>query len=207
MSSPDSNPLDFLYSDDKDYNPAPMYDAWAAQYEDDLRAIGYAAPTRCAEALAAADPTLSGPVVDLGCGSGLSGAALAAVGFTVIDGYDFSEGMLALAREKGCYRDVVYKDLSQPNAVPDRGYKHAVLVGVLSPAHAPPEALIAALALLPKDGCVVFTLNDDALKYPEYVDCVTGLIEGGTVELVSDTYGPHLPARGVQAKVYVLKKT
>ena len=68
------------------------------------------------EALARANPGLESPVVDLGCGTGLSGEALRAAGFADVDGYDFSEGMLALARKKNCYREIINTDLSQPGA-------------------------------------------------------------------------------------------
>ena len=206
MTDKDQNPLDVFYSEDKDVDTAGLYDAWAVRYEQDLRDVGYAAPMRCAEALAAADPSLTGPVADLGCGSGLSGEALAAVGFTEIDGYDFSEGMLALARAKNCYRDIVFADLSQEGVVPDRGYRHATLIGVLHPSHAPPQALSGALALLSAGGCVVFTINDETLNHPEYEKYVDGLVTSEAIEIVSRDYGPHLPARGVGAKVYVVRK-
>ena len=155
----------------------------------------------------ARDPGLASPVVDLGCGTGLSGEALRAAGFTLIDGYDFSDGMLALAREKNCYREVISADLSRDNAVPDRGYRHAALVGVLHHSHAPPEAISSALGLLPRGGCVVFTLNDETLRFPEYTGYIDDLVTSGAVEIESMAYGPHLPARGVGARVYVLRKT
>ena len=89
---------------------------------------------------------------------------------------------------------------------PDKGYQHAVLVGVLHHSHAPPGAISGALKLLPAGGCVVFTLNDETLRFPEYTDYIDGLVSRGEVEIVSMAYGPHLPARGVQARVYVLRK-
>lgn len=132
--------------------------------------------------------------------------AFKAAGFAQIDGYDFSDGMLALARKKNCYREIVHTDLSQPNAVPDKGYCHAALVGVLHHSHAPPEAISGALALLPKGGCVVFTLNDETLRFPEYTDYIDALVTAGEVEIASMEYGPHLPTRDVGARVYVLRK-
>lgn len=202
----DENPLDALYTEGAVTDTAGLYDNWAEKYEADLKAIGYAAADRCATALAKADPSLTSPVVDLGCGTGLSGEALKAQGFAEIDGYDFSDGMLALARAKKCYREIVHTDLSKPNAVPDKGYRHAALVGVLHHTHAPPEAISGALALLPAGGCVVFTLNDETLRFPEYTDYIEHLVSAGAVEIVSDEYGPHLPDRDVGARVYVLRK-
>ena len=204
--SDEENPLDALYTEGAVTDTAGLYDNWSEKYEADLKAAGYAAADRCAAALANADPGLSSPVVDLGCGTGLSGEALKAAGFTEIDGYDFSEGMLALARKKNCYRDIVFTDLTQANAVPDRGYRNAALVGVLHHTHAPPEAISGALALLPKGGCVVFTLNDETLRFPEYTDYIDGLVSKDEAEVASVEYGPHLPARDIRAKVYVLRK-
>lgn len=204
--SGDENPLDAIYTEGAVADTAGLYDDWSEKYEADLKAIGYAAADRCAAALANADPSRASPVVDLGCGTGLSGVAFKAAGFAQIDGYDFSDGMLALARQKNCYREIVHTDLSQPYAVPDKGYRHAALVGVLHHSHAPPEAISGALALLPKGGCVVFTLNDETLRFPEYTDYIDALVTAGEVEIASMEHGPHLPTRDVGARVYVLRK-
>ena len=149
---------------------------------------------------------LSSPILDLGCGTGLSGEALQGVGFKEIDGYDFSEGMLALARKKDCYRELFRVDLAQPDSIQDRGYRHAVLAGVLHHTHAPPETLAQTLARLPQEGCIVFSLNDETLRFPEYTDYISHLVESGQVSVVSEEYGPHLPGRDVGARVYVLRK-
>lgn len=200
------NPLDAVYTEGAVTDAAELYDNWAEEYEADLRAVGYAAAGRCASALASADPMLSSPILDLGCGTGLSGEALQGVGFKEIDGYDFSEGMLALARKKDCYRELFRVDLAQPDSIPDRGYRDAVLAGVLHHTHAPPETLAQTLARLPQEGCIVFSLNDETLRFPEYTDYISHLVESGQVAVVSEEYGPHLPGRDVGARVYVLRK-
>ena len=201
----ENNPLDALYTEGAVTDTAALYDDWSEKYEADLEAIGYAAADRCAAALAEADPERKSPVVDLGCGTGLSGVALKAAGFETIDGYDFSEGMLDLARRKNCYRQVVHTDLSQPDSVPRKGYQHAALVGVLHHSHAPPEAMSGALALVPASGCIVFTLNDETLRFPDYTDYIEQLVSSANVEIAAMEYGPHLPARDVGARVYVLR--
>ncbi len=53
-----------------------------------------------AAALAALVGDLDAPLLDLGCGTGLSGEAFMSAGFSVIDGTDFSETMIAVARNK-----------------------------------------------------------------------------------------------------------
>lgn len=74
------------------------YDAWADSYDAEIAENGYATPARCAAALAATGLGRSAAILDLGCGTGLSGVALAAEGFTVIDGTDLSPGMLKRPR-------------------------------------------------------------------------------------------------------------
>ncbi len=54
-------------------------------------------PARCVEALARFVP-LDQPVLDVGCGTGLSGAALAAGGFVDVSGQDVNQAMLDVAR-------------------------------------------------------------------------------------------------------------
>lgn len=61
------------------------YDAWAKDYDADLDAWAYEAPVRVAEQLRALVPGAA-VVLDAGCGTGLAGRALAAAGFSTIDG-------------------------------------------------------------------------------------------------------------------------
>jgi hypothetical protein len=39
-----------------------------------------------------------------------------------------------------------------------------------------------------------------------YSDYIAGLVSSGEVEIASEEYGTHLPARNVGARVYVLRK-
>ena len=59
-----------------------LYNEWAETYDAELGEGGYATPARLAAALGAAEANRDAPVLDFGCGTGLSGAALAAAGFT-----------------------------------------------------------------------------------------------------------------------------
>lgn len=183
-----------------------LYDEWAASYDEELRAAGYASPARTAAAMAAAVADKAAPLLDLGCGTGLSGEALRAAGFTAIDGTDFSVEMLAVAETKGLYRRLTKGDLNTPIPARPGDYANAAAVGVFSPTHAPAEMIDAVTDLLPPGGCFGFSLNDHALAEPAYEKRIDGLVEAGTVEVVSDTYGDHLPQIGLKAKIYVLRK-
>jgi SAM-dependent methyltransferase len=54
----------------------------------------------------------SGEVADLGCGTGRTGAWLAERGITTIDGVDLTPEMLARARERGVYRELIEADVA-----------------------------------------------------------------------------------------------
>ncbi len=183
-----------------------LYDEWGASYDEELRAAGYASPARTAAAMAEAVADKAAPLLDLGCGTGMSGEALRAAGFTVIDGTDFSAEMLAAAETKGVYRKLTKGDLNTPIPARAGDYANAAAVGVFSPTHAPPEMIDAVMALLPPGGCFGFSLNDHALAEPAYEERIGALVEADSVEVVSDAYGDHLPQIGLKAKIYVLRK-
>lgn len=185
---------------------AAHYAKFAKDYEAAMASNGYITPKRCAEALAGAGADKTQPVLDVGCGSGLSGLALRAEGFATLDGTDYSEEMLAEARPKGIYRTLWQGDLSEP--IPDRAeaYDAAVAAGVISPAHAPAQAIDNILSMLTQGGLFAFSLNDHALKDHSYEGRVHTLVDSGHADLVFREYGEHMPGQDLKAWVYVLKK-
>ncbi|MGG7566345.1 class I SAM-dependent DNA methyltransferase [Rhodovulum sp. DZ06] len=183
-----------------------LYADWAEGYEAEMRENGYAAPARCAEALARVMTDTSAPVLDLGCGTGLSGAALIEAGFSVVDGTDFSSEMLEVARRKGIYRNLMQGDLENPLQAEKGDYSAISAIGVFSPGHAPAELIDQAVALLPRGGCMVFTLNDHALADGSYTGRVRELVDTGWAMLRVKEKGPHMPGAGIEAEVYVLQK-
>ncbi|MEO1291641.1 MAG: methyltransferase domain-containing protein [Pseudomonadota bacterium] len=183
-----------------------FYDEWAKTYEAELAKAGYVTPRRCAEALAQLDPSRSGPVADLGCGTGLAGLALRAVGFEPVDGLDFSAGMLDQARAHGCYRHLVQGDMSEPLALPEPHYAHAVASGVLVPGHAPAIAIRHSFATVKPGGFFVWTLNDKAAADPSYRVTSDALVDEGLAEQVFEEHGDHVPGIGLKASVIALRK-
>lgn len=183
-----------------------FYDRWADDYDAEIAENGYVTPQRCAAALARFAGNKSAPVMDLACGTGLSGLALRAAGFLVIDGFDLSEGMLAKARARGIYRNLATADLSQPLEMPEGVYHNAAAIGCVSPEYMPPTVLDEILSKLPPGGCLSFSVNDHAAEDGSIVGRIMELTDCGAAELVFREHGDHLPQIGLNATVYVLRK-
>jgi predicted TPR repeat methyltransferase len=199
--------LDNAYTVETPDQTKAFYNDWAETYEAEIKANGYATPTRCAAALAALAPDNSVPVLDLGCGTGLSGEALRAAGFSTIDGTDFSEEMLAHAEGKpGLYRKLTRGDLNRPLPAEPGQYTHVAAIGVFSPSHAPAAMIDRVLEVLPAGGLFTFSLNDHTLEDPSFEARVTAVAAAGTAEVVFREYGAHLPGHGLKALIYVLRK-
>lgn len=177
------------------------YDDWAETYEAELAENGYATPGRCAAALKDAGCRPDAALLDMGCGTGLSGAAFAAEGFTAIDGCDLSPGMLAEAERRG-----VYRRLMTPATLPDRLYDAVAAVGVIGVGAAPPDLMDTCLAHLRTGGLMVFSFNDHALEVAEYPAKLKAVTDAGTARILSQDRGPHLPGIGINSVVYVLEK-
>ena len=183
-----------------------LYSEWARTYDEELTANGYASPARTAAAMSAAVSDKSQPILDIGCGTGLSGLALQEAGFTHIDGTDFSAEMLALAEEKAIYRQLMQGSVEAPiPAAPDQ-YSNIAAVGIFSPGHAPASMINDVMALLPRGGCFGFSINDHGLEDSSYRESIAALANAGTATTVFEEYGDHLPGIGLNSVVIVLRK-
>ena len=91
--------------------------------------------------MAAACPDRAAEVLDIGCGTGLVAEELAARGFSAIDGLDASPRMLAEARAKGLYRNLVEGDVRARGTIEPGRYDAVIAVGVFGAGHLGPEDL------------------------------------------------------------------
>ncbi len=196
--------FDHAYGLETAEETAAHYARFAATYETSMRENGYATPARCAALMRDAGVETKTPVLDIGCGTGLSGEALRSAGYEVMDGTDFSAEMLTVARSKGLYRLLVQGGL---DALPEAArYGGANAAGVFSPGHAPASLIDDVLERLEPGGVFVFSLNDHAVAQGDYEGRVHELLDTGSADLLSREYGEHMPGQGVQAWVLALRK-
>lgn len=200
------NFLDRAYADVTTDTSNDIYNAWAKTYEAEVAENGYATPARVAEALAKHVTDRAAPVLDFGCGTGLSGLALQLAGFSTLDGMDPSTEMLALARAKGTYRDLSLIDISDPAPIPEGIYPAITCIGVIGSGAAPASTFDIVLNALPKGGLLGVSLNDHALDEKLYERAMCSWLDCGAARLLFKDYGPHLPARDIKSNVYIIEK-
>ncbi|MEL6914987.1 MAG: methyltransferase domain-containing protein [Pseudomonadota bacterium] len=186
-----------------------IYAEWAKTYEADVQGMAYATPARIAEAIRP-HVTPRDPILDFGCGTGLSGLALAQQGYEIIDGTDISEPMLEHAYEKqhdgrDVYRNVWLGSPGRVDAVPG-DYACIVATGVISLGAAPPEMLRVLLDNLGPEGILAFSYNDPTLEDAAYMDALAEVLEDGTARQLSRQHGPHLSEKVIGSDVIVLRR-
>ena len=181
------------------------YTQWAASYDDELTRQGYQTPRRCAEALRRL-VAFDAAVLDIGCGTGLSGAALAAAGFTDLAGTDVNTEMLDVARVAGLYRDTWVTDIEDPFPFALGTYDAISAVGVIGLGAAPASLLRLSLEALATGGHMVFSYNEHALKVPEFTDSLTDVVSSGLAEQEFTEHGIHIKGLGSMSTVFVLRR-
>ena len=184
-----------------------IYANWADNYDADVAKWGYATPARIALALRKCGANVEKPVLDFGCGTGLSGMALKSVGFDVIDGTDISPEMLQKAEARGVYRQVWIGTPGSLGHIKRGDYSIISATGVVSLGAAPPETLDLLIDALGAGGLLAFSYNESTLADRAYTDKLDIAVLAPDIELVLEEDGPHLPAKNMSSIVYVLQKT
>ena len=182
------------------------YEAWAETYDEEITENDYAQPRRCADALAQYSISSEINVLDIGCGSGLSGVALSSSGFKNIDGCDFSPAMLEKAKNTDVYQKLFLADINQELNIEAEAYDAVSAVGVLAFAHIKTESLRQMLRIIKSEGLLVIGLNEHYWEGDSVGEKIRSLAEEGEAELLFEEYGEHLPGADIGGWVAVLRK-
>jgi len=139
-----------------------VYGDWAKTYDETLTSLGYRSPWLVASIIAARISDKTAPILDVGCGTGMSGQSLSNYGFETIDGIDLSPEMLEQARAKDIYRTLTPVDLTRPIDMEDGLYGAAVSVGTFTVGHVKPDCIPEILRLIRPRGLFALTVRTDA---------------------------------------------
>jgi hypothetical protein len=168
--------------------------------------LGCRSPQVAVEGLAGALTELKidpGEVVllDLGAGTGLVGELASRVGVSTIIGFDaLPAARAACLRDRpGVYRDYLVGDLAagEPGLLAAiRRHRPTALIsaGAMGGTHAPPPALANAMAPLPEDAPVVFTIDERWMHTDApggYRTAVKRLLDSGELRLLRRSRFQH----------------
>ncbi len=162
------------------------YDVWAADYDTDLGDLRWSAPQACADRCSQfAQPNAE--ILDAGCGTGLVGVALAAIGHTRLVGFDLSGGMLERSAARGVYAELHQGSLLDRLPFVDDRFGSVVSVGVFTHGHVDGSAFAELARVTTPGGHVSITFRDDSLDDLGYRAEQQRLIDDGTWEIVEVT--------------------
>jgi predicted TPR repeat methyltransferase len=155
--------LDMVYSAKTPAELAVAYAAWAATYDSETASLGYSLPFVIAAWVARYVPAGEGPLLDAGCGTGLSGPSLNALGYDDIAGLDLSSDMLKIAGSRSAYNELKQAALGGPLPWPDGHFRAFFSTGVFTISHAPASGLHELARITSKGGHAIFTVRDQVL--------------------------------------------
>lgn len=196
-----------LAYDLEDHEVKGFYADWASTYDTELiDGKGYVMPRRCSEALARHVPLRTSSILDVGCGTGLLATRLQRLGYSLIDGFDYSPEMLAEAERTGLYRTLEIADVNDHLPSRDASYDAVAAVGVFSFGHVHPDALDEMSRVIRPGGILVVGVNEVFVDEGSFIDKMDRLIQAEKLTLLEREYGDHVQQSGVNGWVYVARK-
>jgi len=183
-----------------------LYARWAATYESDFVTVTkYVIPDRVADVFADAAGQLDGPLLDVGCGTGLVAAALvrragSEAADWVIDGVDISPQMLAVSAAKtrpdgkSLYRHLFEADLTGPVDFAHASYAGVVSAGTFTHGHLGPAALGAVIRCGRPGALFAIGINAEHFAAMGFAERLDEELDAGRIDdLDSKTVEMYLP--------------
>ena len=207
----EQNKVQWIYSSKDNGELEERYDAWATEYDADLeRDFGWDGHILGVD-LFTKYVTSDAKVIDVGVGTGLVGEELRKRGFSLIDGFDLSEGMLAEARNRGMYKDLRKGVLGEPLSYPDGAYDAAIATGVFSVGHGPATGWDEVARIVRPNGYFVLTMRPDIFEASGFKAKEDALTASGKWKLVEATDARAMLPKGEpdiahQLRVYQILK-
>lgn len=203
-----SEGLEKVYAASGTEELAQAYALWSNDYDRETLALGYCLPFVITGFIARHVTALETPLLDAGCGTGLTGPYLAALGYSCIDGLDMAPGMLALARMRGSYRELTEGRLGEQLPYDDGAYGAVFSTGVFTEGHAPASSLCELARITRPGGKLIFTVRESVFEEKGFRTEIASLCQRGDWSWV-ETSPPFrafaIAEPDVLVRVYVLK--
>lgn len=168
-----------------------LYREWALHYDHDIYdEIKVTGTARIAALLGDHLSDRSAAIIDLGCGTGAAGAELKRLGFAAMDGLDLSPDMLAVARSKAIYRNLLAADLLAPLAIADGAYDAAISAGTFTTGHVGASALPEILRIVRPGGLIACVVANGFWQTGGFETAFQELNNAGRVQSLHDSLEP-----------------
>lgn len=179
--------LDRVYAAKSPRELERAYADWAADYDRDTIALGYSLPFVIAGWVTRYVPHGDGPLLDAGCGTGLSGPFLKALGYDDLVGLDYSREMLDLAAQRTAYRELRQAELGTTLPWPDDHFAAFLSSGVFTAGHAPASSFDELVRITRPGGHAIFTVRDLLLEDGGFSDAFRRLEDAGRWRRVEES--------------------
>ena len=214
MGDDDAIWLDEAYALETPDDNRQLYARWADTYDSGfIEPTGYVYHTNVAELFVAAGGSRNGRTLDVGCGTGVVGMALVALGEERVDGVDISPEMLAVAATKktragrAVYGALIEADLTERLDVPDDTYGGIISVGTFTHGHLGPEPMTELLRVADHGALLAIGINHDHFRSLDFDGWFTRRVTDGSivelrleeVAIYSRLSGDHADTRAMTA--------
>ena len=175
-----------LHLDGDPQNVKQFYEDWAKNYNLDTTSSDYTGPAISAKLLSQYLPAKDSKLLDAGCGTGLVGIELKALGYDRVDGFDLSDSMAEQAIATGAYQQVLggIDMMRAAENFVDTSYDSILSVGVFTLGHVPPEALIVLLQLASPGGLLLISTRTHYYDQTNFQLVMDDLVDSGQLELL-----------------------
>jgi SAM-dependent methyltransferase len=183
-----------------------IYENWASTYDEEYAASGYRLSALTPGFLTRYVSPTDQPILDAGCGTGLTGDNLHILGYGNIVGIDLSKGMLEMARELCVYSHLAQMTLGERLDFPSNYFAGVISTGVFTEGHAPSSSFDEMIRVTSPDGYVVFNVRDDIYEDQGFRGKQDALEDQGLWRLVekSDRFRPFtIKEPNIIARIFV----
>jgi SAM-dependent methyltransferase len=134
------------------------------------------------------------------------GQELKARGYSQIDGIDFSEEMLKVARSKAIYEKLVSGDLMKKTAIETDTYQAAVCAGSFAPGHLGPECYPEIIRLVRPSSLIVIFMNGAHFVEDDYQLHIDQLEQSGVWKIIKIKACNYMTALERPGRLIVARK-
>ena len=168
-----------------------VYRDWAKKYDhDNDNVLGTVSQPKSVNLLSTKLKDKTAKIIDVGCGTGLVGKNLKALGFSNFDGIDISADMLAIAKPRG-YLNLFLGSLNKQLPISNNMYDSAMCVGVFTHGHVSSDGFNELCRIVKPGGYLCFTINEGVFKKYRFEETIKEFEvnnKWGVVSLYKDDY-------------------